>query len=54
MNQIEDDELRAVLFAMPNLTVIGFYGESLRDADSDNGWYATGKVVTDDGLVFDY
>jgi hypothetical protein len=54
VNRIEDNELRHVLFAMPNLTVIGFYGESLRDADSDSGWYVSGKLITDDGLVLDY
>ena len=44
MNRIEDDELRQVLAAMPSLTVIGFYGESLRVADSDSGWYVGYKI----------
>lgn len=55
VNKIKDDELHAVLTSMPQLTIIGFYGESLREVDtSDDGWYMAGKIVLDDGLVLDY
>eukprot|EP00038_Savillea_parva_P005099 m.147281 g.147281 ORF g.147281 m.147281 type:complete len:687 (-) comp11659_c2_seq1:78-2138(-) len=56
VNKMKDDELHAILDAMPDLTIIGFYGESLRAADSPDGdgWYVTGKVVLNDGLVLDY
>jgi hypothetical protein len=60
VNRIQDEELTAVLDAMPQLTVIGFYGESLReelregDDNTFDTWYATGHVILDNGLVLDF